>query len=407
MTDIAEKHSNRWIERHNDLLAQVKQEFRSQFGQAPSILAAAPGRVNLIGEHIDYNDGFVLPMSIERYVVIAAAPLTDSSAANPPTAKAYSIDLQDLTEFSIGSRSKPTVDTWGRYVEGVVAGFLDLGVDVPSFNSVVASNVPTGSGLSSSAALEIATATMLESITGHCLPPAEKALLCQQAEHQFAGVPCGIMDQFSSVFGKLNQLMLLDCVSQSIEPVAFKADEVSILIINSNVKHELSEGEYAQRRGQCEQALREINKTSWREVMLDDLKSAKGSLTSTQYGCAQHVITEIERTQQAAEAFKECNWSRVGELMHKSHTSLQKDYKVSCDELDILVELAGELGTSGGVYGSRMTGGGFGGCTVTLVKTAQIDAIKKFIHHHYQARTGIQATSFASRPAQGAHLIQG
>ncbi len=209
-------------------------------GRPSSLLR--PGRVNLIGEHIDYNDGFVLPMAIERYVVIAAAPSDDSSSRR---ATFYSSDLRECVDVQLARASTPTLSGWGRYVEGVVSGFFASGYETPPLQAVIGSSVPTGGGLSSSAALEVATATMLEGITNRRLDPVAKALLCQRAEHDFAGVPCGIMDQFSSVFGRPDELMLLDCNSQEIKPVAFHCDDVSVLITNSNVKHELAGGEYA------------------------------------------------------------------------------------------------------------------------------------------------------------------
>ena len=326
-------------------------------------MAAAPGRVNLIGEHIDYNDGFVLPMAIERYVIIAAAPRSgcppDSSFAKSQSATFYSSDYQESVEVPLAASSAPTLCSWGRYVEGVVSGFLDYGCNVPPLNAVIGSNVPAGGGLSSSAALEVATATMIEGLTEHQLDPAAKALLCQHAEHKFTGVPCGIMDQFSSVFGEPGELMLLDCRSQKIKPVSFDGENVSVLIINSNVQHELTGGQYAQRQELCESALKAIGKSSWRDVTPEELELARNSLSENQYVCGRHVVTETERTLQAAAAFESEQWKLVGELMYASHESLQHDYRVSCDELDVLVRLAREIGIAGGVYGSRMTGGGF------------------------------------------------
>lgn len=393
-----------------ELLQLVEAEFESRFGCKPAVMAAAPGRVNLIGEHIDYNDGFVLPMAIERYVIIAAAPSSDckpdSSFADSQAATFYSSDMQESVEVPLVASSEPTLSRWGRYVEGVVSGFVGGGSHVPPLVAVIGSNVPPGGGLSSSAALEVATATMIEGLTEHQLEPAAKALLCQRAEHEFTGVPCGIMDQFSSVFGTPGELMLLDCSSQEIKRVAFDSEHVSVLIINSNVEHELAGGQYAQRREQCESALKAIGKSTWRDVTQEDLETARTVLSENQYACGRHVVTEIERTLQAATAFESKQWERVGELMYASHESLQHDYRVSCDELDVLVRLAREIGIDGGVYGSRMTGGGFGGCTVTLVKTDRIESVSEEILSRYKSETGISATSFASRPAIGAHLIQ-
>tara|TARA_R110002111_G_scaffold72666_1_gene116278 strand:- start:33 stop:860 length:828 start_codon:yes stop_codon:yes gene_type:complete len=267
------------------------------------------------------------------------------------------------------------------------------------------SNVPIGGGLSSSAALEVATATLLEVVSGTTLGLDEKALLCQKAEHDYAGVPCGIMDQFSSVFGQENAFMMLDCQSQQIRHVPFDSNGVSVLITNSNVKHELSGGEYAQRRAQCDSALKKLAAVSWRDVTPSMLDSKKQSLTDVEYSRARHVVSEIERTQKAAVAIESGQWQALGELMYASHHSLQHDYEVSCCELDLLVELARGIGLAGGVYGSRMTGGGFGGCTVTLLDSEKVVEVSDHIQKQYKKQSGIDAHLFASLPAKGAHLI--
>lgn len=403
MTDLSHPASLSAADQFLELRQQVESEFRSRFGRVPSVVAAAPGRVNLIGEHIDYNNGFVLPMAIERYVIVAAAPCSDSSQEH---ATFYSSDLHESKDIPISASYGPTCSGWGRYIEGVIAGFVSGSCDVPPLEAVIGSSVPSGGGLSSSAALEVATATMLEGIASHQIEPLEKALLCQHAEHAFAGMPCGIMDQFSSVFGMPGELMLLDCMSQEIQTVPFRDEEVSVLITNSNVKHELTGGEYAERRRQCESALEKLGLSSWRDVTLADLRLARSRLTDNELACGRHVVSEISRTVDAAKAFAKGQWTSVGELMYSSHESLQKDFRVSCDELDSLVRIACEIGLEGGVYGSRMTGGGFGGCIVTLVHSDCADAVRERILTQYENETGVQGSSFASRPALGAHLIK-
>ena len=403
MTDLSHPASLSAADQFVELRQQVESEFRSRFGRVPSVVAAAPGRVNLIGEHIDYNNGFVLPMAIERYVIVAAAPCSDSSQEH---ATFYSSDLHESKDIPISASYGPTCSGWGRYIEGVIAGFVSGSCDVPPLEAVIGSSVPSGGGLSSSAALEVATATMLEGIASHQIEPLEKALLCQHAEHAFAGMPCGIMDQFSSVFGMPGELMLLDCMSQEIQTVPFRDEEVSVLITNSNVKHELTGGEYAERRRQCESALEKLGLSSWRDVTLADLRLARSRLTDNELACGRHVVSEISRTVDAAKAFAKGQWTSVGELMYSSHESLQKDFRVSCDELDSLVRIACEIGLEGGVYGSRMTGGGFGGCIVTLVHSDCADAVRERILTQYENETGVQGSSFASRPALGAHLIK-
>jgi galactokinase len=388
------------------LAEKVEREFTARYQRAPEWIVAAPGRVNLIGEHIDYNDGFVLPMAIERYVVIGAAPGKDGD--NPgPAACIYSMDLDQDARIGLAEPSEPGTPAWSSYVEGVLAGFLERGSSIPSFDAVISSNVPLGGGLSSSAALEVATATLVEAMLEQPLEPEDKALLCQRAEHRFAGVPCGIMDQFSSVFGENNALILLDCRSQQLESVPFLASDVTVLITNSNVKHELTGGEYAQRRAQCDSAIKKLGLSSWRDATMQHLEENRDRLEEVEYRRARHVISEIERTTKAAEAFRAGQWDTAGELMYQSHESLRADYEVSCEELDLLVDLAREIGSDGGVIGSRMTGGGFGGCTVTLVKSADAQAVAAALESRYREKTGIEPHVFASRPARGAHVIRG
>ncbi|KAA1259399.1 Galactokinase [Rubripirellula obstinata] len=384
------------------LLDRIQNAYVEKFGKAPTLLVAAPGRVNLIGEHIDYNDGFVMPMAIQRYVVIAAGLADDSSRDH---GLVHSVELEETEQVSLVTSPQPKPGSWINYVAGVIAGFLESGVSIPAFDAVVDSNVPVGGGLSSSAALEVATATLVEAITGKSIGKAEKALICQQAEHKFAGVPCGIMDQFSSVFGKPNELMLLDCQSQQIEPVPFQTDEITVLITNSNVKHELTGGEYAERRSGCDSAKAKLGCDSWRDMTIEELESKKASLSESEYRLARHVVTEISRTTDAANAFANGDYDQVGQLMYASHDSLRDDFEVSCDELDILVEIARAIGNEGGVIGSRMTGGGFGGCTVTLVKTDHLQSVTSTIQSEYKSKTGIEAMAFATRPAMGAHVI--
>jgi galactokinase len=288
----------------------------------------------------------------------------------------------------------------------VIAGFLARGVTFPGFDALVHSTVPLGGGLSSSAALEVATATLLETITGKKLDPVDKALLCQQAEHQYAGVPCGIMDQFVSVMGRKDHLLLLDCRSRRTELVPMRDPSVSLLVTNTNVKHELGGGQYAQRRAQCEAAAKILRVPSLRDATFAALQQAKAGMDDAVFRRARHVIAEIERTPRAARLLAASDWSAAGQAMYASHFSLRDDYEVSCPELDAVVEIARAMGERGGVYGCRMTGGGFGGCTVALVKTDAVAAISEKISADYKKKTGIEATLFVSRPAAGAAVLK-
>jgi galactokinase len=269
------------------------------------------------------------------------------------------------------------------------------------------STVPLGSGLSSSASLEVCTATLVEAATGRTIVPVEKALLCQKAEHVFAGVPCGIMDQFISVMGRQNNLLLLDCRSHQTQLVPMNDPAVSLVIVNTNVKHELANGEYGQRRAQCEAAAKILSVLSLRDATPEALESAKGKMDDVVFRRARHVIGEIERTVHAAEAIRASNWPTAGQLMYASHSSLRDDYEVSCKELDAIVEIAEGIGLKGGVFGCRMTGGGFGGCTVALVQTEKLEAISAKLSADYKKNTGIEATIFISRPAAGATIVKG
>src|SRR6266550_678106 len=256
-----------------ELLAEhTAQRFAKFFGHPPCWLAAAPGRVNLIGEHTDYNDGFVLPMAIDRHTVIAAEPnaARQITLHNNTTGETATINLRTRV-----GKGKPA---WANYVRGVIAGFQQRKLKIAGFNAVIDSNVPIGGGLSSSAALEVATATLLEAVTGQKLDPIEKAVLCQRAEHKFAGVPCGIMDQFTSVLARENHLLLLDCRLRTAQLVPVNDRAVAILIINTNVRHKLADGEYARRRAQCETAARFLGLDALREASMDLLNKARKGL---------------------------------------------------------------------------------------------------------------------------------
>jgi galactokinase len=385
-----------------ELAAHVAAEFQKHYGRPPRWIVAAPGRVNVIGEHTDYNDGFVLPMAIERYAVMAA-----DAAPTPGKITIYDTQFKESATIDVSAPVTKGQPKWSNYIRGVLAGFQNRGQKIPALDIVLSSTVPLGGGLSSSAALEVCTATLIEAATGKPIDPIEKALLAQKAEHDFAGVPCGIMDQFISALGREGHLLLLDCRSRKTELVPMNDPSVALLIVNTNVKHELGSGEYARRRAECEAAAKILGVASLRDATADQLERAKGRMSEVVYRRARHVIGEIERTVHAAEGIRASNWPGVGNLMYASHASLRDDYEVSCKELDVVVEIAEDIGYQGGVYGCRMTGGGFGGCAVALVKADAVDAITKKIAADYKAKTGIEAIIFSSRPAAGATIIKG
>lgn len=383
------------------LAAEAKANFAKKFGRPAEIVVAAPGRVNLIGEHIDYCDGFVLPLAIERYVVVAAAPNGTKGGRLATTMEEGTVPLDLSTTPEVGSPK------WANYVKGVVAGFHKLGhTGIPGFDACFLSSVPVGGGLSSSAAIECATATLLEALLGFELEKKQKALLCQKAEHDFAHVPCGIMDQFASTFGEDDHLVLIDCRSEETQLVPFRDPDLAILVANTKVSHELSDGGYALRRRQTEIGLAATGKSSWRDVTMADLEAARDRMEEVVFRRGRHVVSEIARTIDAAAALRQGDFKALGPLMAASHDSLRDDFNVSCAELDLLVEIARDLGEDGGVIGARMTGGGFGGSTVTLCKAERAAAIAKSFSRNYQADTGIMPEIFLTRPGKGAHRVE-
>jgi len=385
-----------------ELFDTVVKGFEERYGRKPKWVVAAPGRVNIIGEHTDYNDGFVLPMAIERYTVIAADKADNTNQirwACGVTKKSAIIKIEKPV-------SKAEKGDWSNYIRGVINGFLELGAEIPSLDVFMFSTVPIGGGVSSSAALEVSTATLLEAVSGKHLDKVQKALLCQKAEHTYAGMPCGIMDQFISALGEKDCLLLIDCRDRSYKLIKMADPEVSVLVFNTNVKHKLVGGEYAQRRSQCEKAAQILGVKALRDATMKMLDENKSKLEPVVYNRARHVIEENERTIAATKLIENSEWSKVGELLYASHYSLKDLYEVSCRELDIVVESAKKIGTEGGVYGCRMTGGGFGGCAIALVKTALVNQIAEKLISEYKKQTGITPSVFVSRPSQGATVLK-
>ena len=383
---------------HNDdafqeLKKLVHQEFEKQFSMTPFWIASAPSRVNLIGEHIDYCDGFVLPLAINRHIIIAAAPNGTSQANITSTLFPGQPATIMLDEKPLKGAPK-----WANYIRGVLDGFRIKDFwPLPGFDAVIHSNIPLGAGLSSSAALEVAVATLVEGLLGIEINPKNKARLCQRAEQKFAGVPCGIMDQFTSIFAKEDHVVLIDCRSEQAQPIPLADTTVEVIVADTKIQHELSDGSYANRRKQTEIALSILGKKSWREVSLKDLETAKQDMSEVVFRRSRHVITEIERTQKAAMAVARGKMDELGGLMQASHFSLRDDFEVSSKELDIMVEGAWAIGEKGGVIGSRMTGGGFGGSTVTLARSDKAEEVMAEMSRHYEEATGIKPHIFASR----------
>ena len=382
----------------HEALERIATSYQQKFGQAPELLVSAPGRVNLIGEHTDYNDGFVLPVAIDKKIIIGGSRRTDE------VVRLYSLNFEEFQEFSISSLVKQ--NTWSDYVKGVVSELLQAGHRLHGFNAVLEGNVPRASGLSSSAAIEVASAFFMAQMFQISMSGEEMSKLCQRAENRFVGVNCGIMDQFISRLGKLGHALLIDCRDLSYRLVPFEVEGCSIVMCNSNVKRQLVDSAYNERRSQCEEGVRLLKAklpaiAALRDVTSAQLQAHAALLPPLTFQRCRHVVTENERVMQAVEALNANNIVRFGELLNQSHESLRDDYQVSCKELDMLVELARSVN---GTIGSRMTGAGFGGCTVSLVKDSAVETFRQVIVEQYKERTGITAEVYISKAEDGARV---
>lgn len=380
-----------------DPLGRALEAFEVAFARRPRWAAAAPGRVNLIGEHTDYNDGFVMPIAIDRRTVTVGAP-----AADPSVSRLCAADLNQTVEADLRGPIKPADfmrGTWVSYVAGVFAGFSErVNIDL-----AIASSVPIGSGLASSAALEVAIATLLEQAHGVTLDAVAKALIGQRAEHDFAGVPCGIMDQLVSVMGRRDHALLIDCRSREATPVPMPGpDRAAIVVINTRVRHALASGEYAARRATCVAASAQLGVPSLRDATPEMAESRRRDLGRAEFLCARHVTTENARTLAAADALRSGDLAAMGRLMTESHASLRDDFRVSCAELDTAVELASGVP---GVHGARMTGGGFGGCAIALCESAAVGPLTRAITVGYRKRHRRECEVFATAACGGAGRI--
>jgi galactokinase len=378
----------------------VTERFREVYGTSPSGTFRAPGRVNLIGEHTDYNDGFVMPAAIEFYSYAAIGERADH------TLSVYSEQFHQSVEFSIAHLAGPPRKHWSDYVRGVAAVLRDEGYPLRGANLVIDGQVPIGSGLSSSAAIEVTTALALTSLGGVTIPLLEVARLCQRAENTYTGARCGIMDQFVSCFGKQDHALMLDC--RSLEATYLQmSPNVCLVICNTMVRHELATGEYNERRASCERVVETIAKfrpevRALRDLTLEDLEHYQNQISSVDFRRCRHVITENDRVKDAKAALESADLARFGELMYLSHDSLDQDYEVTCRELNIMVKLAREFE---GVYGARMTGGGFGGCTITLVESKVVPEFQATVAREYEKLTGLSPQIFVSAAAAGASEV--
>ena len=373
--------------------------FEKYFGHKPTVISASPGRVNLIGEHTDYNNGFVLPMALNNINVIAVAP--------SPTGKHRWIGAlgDEMIEIDPADADKPGEPFWSNYVRGVICMLGRRGIKVPAVDMLIDSNVPRGGGLSSSAAFEVSACTALAALCGAEVTPTERALIGQATEHEFVNVPCGIMDQFISANGKKDHALMLDCKDLSYRLIPMTDPNVSVLVIDSAVKHSLADGGYAARRKNCEDACAVLGVPSLREATLAMLEEKKAELGDLCYRRARHVIGENARVANFAAALQAGDWGAAGIAMRSSHASLRDDFEVSCAEVDTLVSLADTIPSASSVYGARMTGGGFGGCIVALVKSSDVEQVAKEMLEGYRDALGIETTYLVTRPGDGARVL--
>jgi len=382
---------------------QMLAAWRSRFGEPDGLTwARAPGRVNIIGEHTDYNDGYVLPIAIDRDIVVAFRPNGSG------TVRLHAVNLDDDASFALVDPKVDPEHPWMVYPLGIARILAEKDIAVPGLDAVVHGTVPTGGGLSSSAALTVAFAIAYCRAAGVELPRREMALLCQQAEHRFAGVKCGIMDQFVSLHAERGKAVYLDCRDLRYELVPCAFEEARFVVCDTRVKHELASGEYNKRRQQCEEAVHVLAEfiggdiRSLRDVSIYQFKAYQERVPSPMRERARHVITENARVLAARQALIQNSPIELGILMDVSHDSLDEYYEVTSEELNLLVGLARECK---GVYGSRMTGGGFGGCTVSLVAAEQLEAFCETVAAGYRQRTSIDPFIYVVEAEQGAEIF--
>jgi galactokinase len=382
----------------NKISFSIAEKFRELYEKTP-LIARSPGRVNIIGEHTDYNEGFVLPAAIDKAVYVAIGKRDDH------TVEMHSVEFSEFKKANL-ENLKPDPGSWTNYILGVADQLQKRGYKVPGFNIVVDGDVPFGAGLSSSAAVECATAFALNTLFDLKIPREELIFVAQKAEHEFAGVMCGIMDQFASVFGKKDHVMKLDCRSMDFEYVPFEMEGYKILLLNTNVKHSLSSSEYNIRRQQCEQGVSMVKKfensvNSLRDVtmeMLDRYVAVEPLI----YRRCKYVVEENKRLLAGCEDLRNGHAERLGKKMFETHDGLSKLYEVSCPELDYLVD---QVRTDPAVMGARMMGGGFGGCTINLVKEQHIPELVNRLSSSYNEAMKLELTSYIASIEDGSSIM--
>ncbi len=372
----------------------VVQTFERRFGAPPRMIARAPGRVNLIGEHTDYNDGFVLPAAIDRAVFVAATPREDA------TVRFVSIDFDAEATFDLAALRDDDLPGWTSYPRGALWWLREHGYAVPGFDAVIGGNIPLGSGLSSSAAVEVVMIELGLALAGAEMAQVDKALAGVEVEHQFIGMPCGVMDQMASAMGIEGHALLIDTRSLETTPVPVP-DGISVVIMNTKKSRGLVDSEYAARRKQCEEAAAKLGVKALRDASMQQLEEAKDTLGDVLYRRARHVISENQRVHIVNMAFKSGALKTAGEALRKSHASLRDDYEVSCRELDVISDLAN---AQPGCFGARMTGAGFGGCAVALVEDHAVADFVAAVGPAYEQETGLTPELYVCQAAAGSSV---
>jgi len=377
------------------LLKEVKDNFKKIFSQKP-ITVFSPGRINLIGEYTDFNEGFVFPAAVNKGIFLAIQKNKENNSS------VYALDKKEMYSFSIDVKEPLANGGWQNYILGVVSEINKMGVKLAPFNAVFAGDIPGGAGMSSSAALENSFAYGLNELFDLGFSKEQLILISQKAEHNFAGVKCGIMDQYASMFGKKKSALLLDC--RTITSKTFKIDfgKYKLLLVNTNVKHDLSESAYNDRREVCEKVSKMLKIDALRDAKKLQLETIKDKVSIEDYQKALYVLQENRRVKKFSKAILKDDIKTLGKLMYKSHKGLSEKFKVSCKELDFLVA---QTQNNAGVLGARMMGGGFGGCTINLIKKSKVVGFKEQISKNYKDKFGKECSIYQVKLSKGTSIV--
>jgi galactokinase len=391
-TDTADREQGGIVEARAKL---VRVKFKEIIGTEPAIIVRAPGRVNLIGEHTDYNDGFVLPVAIDRAVFVAASPRPDRWV------HIYAQNFDRTNEFPLDDIGYDNVEPWSNYPRGVAQVLQSAGFTLTGIDAVLWGDVPIGSGLSSSAATEVAIGYTFQVLSGLHIEPTELAVLCQRAENQFVGMSCGIMDQFIACLGRRGHALLIDCRDLSHDHVPIPSG-IRVVVADTMKRRELVSSEYNARRRECSEGAQLLGVKALRDVSVSDFEWRQGELPDVVRRRVRHVVYENQRVLDGVAALRQGDVAAFGRLMNESHRSLRDDYEVSCRELDVMAEAAWHVD---GVYGSRLTGAGFGGCTVSLVAEAAVPTFVQQVAAEYRSKIGIELQIYICAVEEGVRTL--